>query len=343
MNQTSVFAGPRTKAVAACASMFAGLFLTFAAGAQQVTMKIAFSTVRSGMEHWANTFKAGVERRVGGRVKIDIFPGGQLGIQPSLIRNAQLGALEMAQMPPELLTGVDPRFDIFAAPGLFDDLAHAHRALHEPEFVKSFWPILDSKQLRLVGFVCEAVSDYNSPVPIKTLADFKGKKIRVLGSKLEVEIMRRLEATGVPMEFAEVVPALQTNAIDAVRAGIVIFVPFKFHTFSRNVVRTGESMICPVKFVSKSWFDGVPADLKTIFLEEAAKADEAGIHWNIELNSKLYAAWRDQGGTIFELPVVERTDLRRRLQTVGDEVFRDSPAVKSAYDNLKAAAAKTRK
>jgi TRAP-type C4-dicarboxylate transport system substrate-binding protein len=226
--------------LAALACLSAGLMLALPAGAQQITMKIAFSTIRSGMENWANTIKAGLERRAGNRLKIEVYPGGQLGAQPSVIRNAQLGAIEMAEMPPELLTAVDSRFDIFAAPGIFDDLAHAHRALHEKDFVKSFWPILDSKELKLIGFACESESDYIATTPIKTLADFKGKKIRVLGSKQEVEIMRRLGATGVPMEFSEVIPAFQQKAIDGVRVGIVIFVPFKFYTIARNVVRTDE-------------------------------------------------------------------------------------------------------
>ena len=227
MNRLALCRNGGIRMLATLACLFAGLLLAVPAGAQQITMKIAFSTIRSGMENWANTIKAGLERRAGNRLKIEIYPGGQLGTQPSVIRNTQLGAIEMAEMPPELLTAVDSRFDIFSSPGIFDDLAHAHRALHDKSFVKSFWPILDSKELKLIGFACESEADYIATAPIKTLADFKGKKIRVLGSKLEIEILRRLGATGVPMEFSEVMPAFQQKAIDGVRAGIVIFVPFR--------------------------------------------------------------------------------------------------------------------
>jgi TRAP-type C4-dicarboxylate transport system substrate-binding protein len=144
------------------------------AAQQPVTIKIGHPTIRSGMDHWAQTFKAGIEKRLPGRVKVDIFPGGQLGTQPATISGVQLGTIEMAQMPPESLTGVDPRFDAFSAPGLFDDIEHAHRALHDAQFRKSTWNILDSKNMLLVGMACEAPSEYATVEPVRNIAEFKG-------------------------------------------------------------------------------------------------------------------------------------------------------------------------
>lgn len=331
----------RAHAWALCA--LAGMLASAPAAAQQITMKIAFPTIRSGMEEWANTFKQGVDNRAPGRVKIDIFPGGQLGSQPATIQGVQLGTIEMAQTPPETMTGVDPRFDIFSAPMLFDDIPHSHRALHDAQFKKAFWPILEAKDMRLIGIACEAVTDYTFPEPVRSLAEFKGKKIRVLGSKLEVEIMRRLGATGVPLQLAEAIPALQQRAIDGVRGGVMIFVPFKFQTMARNLVLTGESIVCPAKFVNKRWFDGLPADIRNIMLEEAAKSDDINLASNVQTVAKMYEIWKKAGGVVIELPAADRAELRRRLQPIGDEVFKDLPQVKSAYEVLKAAAQRTRK
>ena len=313
------------------------------ADAQQVTMKIGHSAVRSGQDRWAQVFKDALDKRAPGRVKIEIYPGGQLGSPVAMIQGVQLGTIEAVQTAPEFLTVVDPRFDAFTAPGLFDDVAHEDRALHDPEVKRQLWPILEPKNMKIIGFPCEAVADYGTIEPIRTIADFKGKKIRVLGSKLEIETMRRVGATGVPMQLGEALPALQQRAIDGTRSGIPIFVGFKYVTVTRYILQTHESFLCIAKIVSKKWFEGLPADLQKIMLEEAEKADMDNLPFNVDLLDKLYAAWKAQGGVINEFSPAERAEYRRRVQTVGDAVFKDLPGVKGTYEVLKAAAARTRK
>jgi C4-dicarboxylate-binding protein DctP len=155
--------------------------------------------------------------------------------------------------------------------------------------------------------------------------------------------MRRLGSTGVPMQLHESLPGLQQKAIDGVRGGMPIFVPFKFSTVAPNLIRTGESPICVPKVVSKPWFDKLPAEVRTMIEEEAAKADDANIAWNVENLGRLYKAWNAQKGVTHELSPAEKADLRKRLQTVGDDVFKDAPQVKATYEALKAAAQRTRK
>lgn len=53
--------------------------------------------------------------------------------------------------------------------------------------------------------------------PIQTLANFWGKKIRVFGTPLRVDLMKLLGAAPVPMAFGEVL-ALQNGTIDGLLA-----------------------------------------------------------------------------------------------------------------------------
>ena len=341
MKQIHLVAGAR---ILALSSVFlAALVAAAPAGAQQITIKEGHATIRSGQDHWANTFKEYVEKRSGGRIKIDVFPGGQLGQQTALIQGAQLGTIEIVQTATEFLTVVDPRFDIFASPGVFDDIAHAHRTLHDAQFKEAIWTITEPKNIKLIGFACESLADYASVEPIRTLAEFRGKKFRVLGSKLEIEMLRRFNATGIPMQLGEALPALQQKAIDGARAGTIVFVALKFQSVARNVLKSGESVICVPKMASKRWLEGLPADLRTIILEEAARAEEANLAYSIDLLAKTYDAWKSAGGVINELSPEEKAEFRRRIQTVPDEVFKDAPLVKSAYETLKTAAARARK
>ncbi len=80
----------------------------------------------------------------------------------------------MATIPPGFFTGIDQRYSVLAAPGLFDDLRHGHAVLHDPEFKKVFWSIGESKGLKMIAMSCDAPSDYATTRPIRTLADFRG-------------------------------------------------------------------------------------------------------------------------------------------------------------------------
>lgn len=314
------------------------------AAAQQITMKIGHPLPpKTGLQVWAEYVKAGVEKRSKGRIKVKIFPTSQLGAIPRMIEGAQLGTIEMIEVPPAFLSGVDPRFSVVAAPGIFDDLAHGQRTVHDPEFKKAFWTIGDPKGLKLVGFTCDAPSDYATVTPIRKLSDFKGRKLRVFGSKLEIETLRRVGATGVPMPLSEVIPAIQQKTIDGNKAGITVFVPFKYQTVAKYVLKGKSSMICVTKFASKRWLDKLPADLQRIVLEESAAADERVLPWTVAAIGRMYSLWVKGGGTLTEFSASDQAELRRRLSTVGDDVLKGKPAVMKVYKVMKEAAARARK
>ena len=69
----------RMAAIAAVV-LFAG-----AASAQQFTMKLSSPTVNDAIHEWMKTFKAGVEQRSGGRIKVEIYPASQLGQIPATV------------------------------------------------------------------------------------------------------------------------------------------------------------------------------------------------------------------------------------------------------------------
>ena len=153
----------------------------------------------TGLHKWAVVLKEGLEKRIGDKIDMKIYPVSQLGSIPRMIEGAQLGTIEMIQMPPAFFTGIDPRFGVLSAPGVFGDIPHGHRTVHDPEFMKAFWPIGERKGLKMMGMSCDAPTDYATVKPIRTLADFRGRKLRVFGSKFEIETLDRVGATGVPM------------------------------------------------------------------------------------------------------------------------------------------------
>ena len=330
--------GLRSGLLAVC-----GLALAGGAAAETYTMKIGHPLPpKTALHVWAEKVKAGLEQKMPGRFDVKIFPTSQLGTIPRMVEGLQLGTIEAVEVPPAFLTGVDPRYGVVTAPGVFDSLAHGQRTLHDPEFKKVFWPIGEAKGLKLIGMTCDGYTDYATTTPIRKLADFRGKKIRVFGSKLEMETLRRVGATGVPMPLAEVIPAIQQKTIDGNKAAMPVFVPFGYQQIAKYVLRAGQSIICITKLVSKVWYDRLPRELQQALHEVAAKADAEMLPWSIAFNDRLYGIWTKTGGVLTELSPEEQVEFRRRTSTVAEAVLKDRPKVLAVYKVMKEAAERMR-
>jgi TRAP-type C4-dicarboxylate transport system substrate-binding protein len=326
----------------AAVSAVLGLAVAASASAQSVTMKITHPTIRAGLDNWAETFKDRMDKRVPGRVKIEIYPASQLGSTQRVVEGVQLGTVEMVQTPPEFISGVDPRFGLLAAPGLFKDLRHGYRTIHDPEFIKAYWSLGDAKGFKIVGMTCEGASDYVLVRSIEKLDDFKGRKIRTFGSRLERETLGRHGATGVPMPLEEVAAALQQKTIDGAKAAITVFVAFKYQNIAKYVLKANESYICACRFVSNVWFEKLPGDLRQAIVEEAAATDPINQEWSVNFIDGLYKVWVQGGGVVNELSPTEQAEMEKRIATVGDDVAKDQADMKQMYDLIKAVAARHR-
>ena len=86
-------------------------------------------------------------------------------------------------------------------------------------------------------------TSFASKKPIRTLADFKGKKIRVLATKMESTLVGKFGAAGVPIPYTEVLPALQRGTIDAVRSSIIVMGGSKFFTVIKSITVVESGMI----------------------------------------------------------------------------------------------------
>ncbi len=311
--------------VAAAIAVAVGPFGPAPAAAQQFTMKISTPTIRGQLEEWGRLVKVGVEKRTGGRMKVETYPASQLGSIPRTIEGAQLGTIEAVEVPAEFLSGIDERFAIFSAPAVLTGLWQGTHALNDPEFKKAFWSVGQDKGIKIVGQNCDAFSDYATRGPIRTMDDFQGLKLRVFGSPLEREALSRLGATGVPMPLGEVLPAIQRHTIDGNKSGITVFVPFKYYNTVKYVFKARELMICVLKFLSKPWFDSLPKDVQTIVWEETQKADKDVMPFTIKLVENAYKAWTDNGGTLTEFTPDEQKKFYARLASVGETVFKDKP------------------
>src|SRR3954447_24646205 len=151
------------------------------------TMKLSTATINDTQHEWLKRFGALVEKNSGGRIKGEVYPASQLGPIPRQIEGVQFGSIQGWMGPPEFLVGVDTRYEALSAPGLFATPAQAEKVIADPNVQKMLFGLGDAKGREGAELAPIGPSSIAMRKEVKTLADLKGLKIRVLASPFQLE------------------------------------------------------------------------------------------------------------------------------------------------------------
>ena len=155
-----------------------------------------------------------VVEKSGGKMRVDIYPGGQLGAERDLIELLQIGSLAMTKVSSAPLEGFVPDIKIFGVPYIFRDDDHRWKVM-QGEIGKRL--LLASQEFYLRG-LCYYDAGYRSfytkEKPITSPDDLKGMKIRVMKSITSVQMVDALGGSPTPIPWGELYTALQQGVVD---------------------------------------------------------------------------------------------------------------------------------
>jgi TRAP-type transport system periplasmic protein len=329
----------RAHALIAALSLAGGL----AAGvgtacAQDFVMKFATQTINDMQHEYIKVYKTELEKATNNRIRVDVYPAAQLGGAQRQVEGLRLGTVEAAIGPSELFFGADPRFQVLALAGLFKSNEHARRAIDVPQFRKAIVDFTDPRGLVTIGLNVYDQQLFTFKAPVAKLADFSGKRVRVLASEGEQASVVALGASAVPMALPEVLPALQQGTIDGANSVLGAFVAFRYYDAAPNMLDTGLWALMPVALVSKAWFARLPADLQKIVVETGRKVEPDLHKWQIQRIADDRKTWTEKGGKVVKLAAAEQEDAAKRVTAAVQAVLAKNPSSKELYDKLKAAA-----
>ena len=285
---------------------------------EPVVVKISLSVVNDPNHAWCKAFAAEIDARGGGKLQGRVFPSAQLGSDARALEGVQLGTIEVLSTVPVFLAGLNPSLAVVDSPGLFTDLAHATRGLAYPKFRERYFSLVQDKGIEIFSIFPHSFHNYASSTPIRTLADFSGKKIRVLATKTELALMQSYGATGTPITFSEVLPALQQRVVDAVRSSITVMAPFKYYDVAKYATVINDGFIPISSFVSKAFLSKLTAGERDVLRAAAKAAEEKMAGISAELAARAEAAWTAGGGELIRLSDADQREAIRRAQAVAD-------------------------
>lgn len=178
-------------------------------------IKLAHSLDATHPVHKAMVYMAQrVAEKSGGKMRVDIYPGGQLGNERELIELLQIGSLAMTKVSTAPLEAFVPEMEIFGIPYVFRDDAHRWKVLDGPIGKKL---LLAGEPFHLRGmcyYDAGSRSFYTKERPINKPADLEGLKIRVMKSITSVNMVQALGGSATPIPWGELYTSLQQGVVD---------------------------------------------------------------------------------------------------------------------------------
>ena len=320
---------------------FAMGFAALPAHSAEFNMKLAVVTAEDAETNYLRLVKEAIEPASKGRIEAQLFPRGQLGSQSASIQGLQLGTIEGFITPADFYSGVDPRMGVLSFPFLFKNRDHANRVLADPVIAEKISTVLDAKGIIGCGQVATADVRYMLRSGAHKLADFNGKKLRINGTDAERERFRRLGATSVPMNLADMITALQNGTIDGSGSGITVWVNFNLDTISKELLQVEDTLIISYCAMSKKFLDTLPADLRATVIKESRAQFQKGVQLSNEFAGTLTKKWEDRGAKTLRLSEAEQKDIYEKFRTVGETITVNKPELRAFYNEIKAVSDRT--
>jgi tripartite ATP-independent transporter DctP family solute receptor len=150
----------------------------------------------------------------GGRMRIDLYPGGQLGQERDLIELLQIGSLAMTKVSTAPLESFVPEMKIFGIPYVFRDHEHCWKIYSGPIGKKLLLAGEKSFLRGMCYYDAGSRSFYTKDKPINRPTDLKGMKIRVMKSNIAVRMIEALGGSPTPIPWGELYTSLQQGVVD---------------------------------------------------------------------------------------------------------------------------------
>jgi tripartite ATP-independent transporter DctP family solute receptor len=309
------------------------------AQAQTRTIKFANQNAKGhpivlGMERFAQL----VDTKSGGKLKVNVFPGGALGSDQANVSALQGGTLEMASMNSGIFASLVKDFEIYDFPFLFANPKEADAVVDGP-FGQSLHAKLQDKGIVGLAYYELGFRQLtNSKRPINKVEDIAGLKLRVIPNPINIDWVSALGANPTPLPFPELYAALEQGAVDGQENPLPTIQGAKLNEVQKYLTLTNHQYNPQSVVISKKFWDSLSADEKKVLQDAALESAKYQREQSRNLAAGILDNLKKAGMQVTELAPAEVAKLRDKMKPV---VAKHSASVGDA--NVKAVMAEIEK
>src|SRR5438552_1761256 len=223
-----------------------------------------------------------VAERTGGRHRIRVFHSRQLGEESQTIEQTRVGAIDMNRINVGAIGNYARALEVLALPFLFRSIEHLYKVIDGPIGDEILAAIEPDGFVGLTFYDSGARSVYTATRPVRSLADFKGLRLRVQQSELMDKMVKALGAEPVGIAYGQVLTALSTRLIDGAENNWPSYVTTGHYRVARYYTVTEHTMGPEALVMSRRAWADLSAEDRMIF---RAAAKESSLYMRTQWQS----------------------------------------------------------
>jgi len=313
------------------------------ASSQTITLKYAnfppaptFPCVQ--MERW----KTEVEKRTGGKIVVQTFPGSTLLSAKNMFEGvvsgtADIGCLAMSYQP-----GRFPISEAIDQPVGFSSAKAASLALYD--LIEKYKP-KEFEQVKIITLFTCPPANIMTIKPVKSLKDLKGLELRVGGT--QADIIKNLGGIPVAMPQSDTPEALQKGTVKGHVSSMEVLKDFNYAAYTANTTIVNLWVVTFGVVMNKDKWNSLPADVKKV-IDDMRKEQAlwTGTYVDEHVTESLKWSKEKYNLQIIELPASEKAEVPKLIKPLidgyiervtkaglpGNQIIKDVYALKEKYE-----------
>ena len=266
------------------------------------------------MEHW----KAEVEKRTGGKVKVQTFPGGTLLGAKNMFDGVVSGVADVGNFAMSYQPG---RFPVSEAVDLPIGFANAKAAsLTLYDLIEKYQPKEFEKVKVLTLFTCPP-SNFMTSKPVKSLEDLKGLELRVSGTG--VDVIKNLGGTPIAMPQSETPEAIQKGMVKGMVSSLEILKDMNFAAYCPYATIANLHVVTFAVVMNKAKWNALPDDVKKV-LDDLGREQAlwTGNYVDEHVAESLVWSKDKYKLQVFQLPAEDKAKIPQLLKPLIDDYIK---------------------
>jgi tripartite ATP-independent transporter DctP family solute receptor len=264
---------------------------------------------------WAQRLQANLTAAVGDAIKIDYFPNNQLGKESDVVQQVKVGSIDMMVTGSSIWATVLPELGMLDLGYVFDSYAHVAKAMEGTAGAT----LNELLQKRTGCSVLTWTSHFGprsvyTKAQVKSLADVKGVKLRVLPTPAFIETFKIMGAIPTPIPFGELYMAAQTGVVDGFEHDAATVLASKLNEVTKSCWLTEHLFSPMVVVIGKRSQDRIPAHLRPAFMKALADPTTLKRALAAEKGAAAIEELKRKGMTFFPMSAADRSSVRKEME-----------------------------
>jgi TRAP-type transport system periplasmic protein len=273
----------------------------------------------------AEKFAEIVAAKSGGKLKVNLFPGGTLGSDAASVSALQGGTIEIVVLNSGILASQVKDFAIYDFPFLFANPKEADTVVDGPFGQKLHAKLADKGIVGLAYWELGFRQITNSKRPIAKVEDIAGLKLRVIPNAINIDWVKALDANPTPLAFTELYTAMEQKAVDGQENPLSVILANKFAEVQKYLTLTNHQYNPQSMIFSKKVWDGLNAAEKKVLQDAALEASKYQRQVSRAAAAGDLDALKKAGMQVSEFTPAEVAKLRAKMKPVIDKYGAEIP------------------